>query len=164
MASAEARPEAAAPPSPAVERLAALPATHVVLLYDGVCGLCSRIVSFLLPRDRAGRIHFAALQGALAAELLRRHGLAPDEGDPQSIVLVQSPGRPDERLFFRSAAALRIARLLPGLWPALAVLTVVPRVVRDWVYDRVAASRYRVFGRLDACTLPSPENRARFLD
>jgi predicted DCC family thiol-disulfide oxidoreductase YuxK len=149
----------------AMDRLAAVPATHVIVLYDGVCGLCSRIVSFLLQRDRRGLIHFATLQGPAAAELLRRHGEPPVDGTPQSIVLVQAPGTADERLYHRSAAALRIGRLLPGFWPALAALLgAVPRFLRDWVYDRVAASRYSLFGRLEACTLPTPENRARFLD
>ena len=165
MALPEAKPgDKPAPPVPGLEKLAAVPAADVVVLYDGVCGLCSRVVSFLLPRDRGRRIHFAALQGQVAGEILRRHGIAQREGDPESIILVDAPGTPDERLFFRSAAALRIARVLPGAWPALAVLFAVPRFLRDWLYDRVANSRYRIFGRLDACTLPSPENRGRFLD
>jgi len=163
MASAEPRVDTAGLPA-AFARLAAVPATDVIVLYDGVCGLCSRIVSFLLPRDRAHRIHFAALQGPVAAELLRRNGQPPVDGDPQSIILVEAPGTADERLSHRSDAALRLARALPGGWPVLAALLVVPRLVRDWVYDRVANNRYRIFGRLDACTLPSPENRARFLD
>ena len=163
MALAEPR-DAAVPVTPALQKLAAVPASHVIVLYDGVCGLCSRIVSFLLPRDRGRRIHFAALQGQVAAEILRRHGEPPVEGDPQSIILVQQPGTPDERLFHRSGAALRIARVLPGPWPALGALLAVPRLLRDWAYDRVANNRYRIFGRTDACTLPSPENRARFLD
>jgi len=164
MALAEAQGVGSAAAAAGTQKLAGLPAGDVIVLYDGVCGLCSRIVSFLLPRDRARRIHFAALQGALAAGILGRHGLPPVEGDPQSIILVEAPGTPHERLFHRSAAALRIARLLPGAWPALAAFWVVPRLLRDWVYDRVANNRYRIFGRLDACTLPSPENRARFLD
>lgn len=162
-----AEPEAAGastPASAALARLAAVPPSHVVVLYDGVCGLCSRIVSFLLPRDCERRIHFAALQGPAAAEILRRHGEPPVDGDPQSIILVQAPGTAEERLFHRSAAALHLARMLPGPWPALALFLAVPRFVRDFVYDRVANNRYRIFGRLDACTLPSPENRARFLD
>ena len=161
MALAEPLPETA---SPALAKLAGVPATHVIVLYDGICGLCSRLVSFLLPRDRERRIHFAALQGAVAAEILRRHGQPPVEGDPQSIILVLAPGSPGERLFHRSEAALRLAGVLPGAWPALRALLAVPRALRDWVYDRVANNRYRIFGRLEACTLPSPENRARFLD
>jgi len=168
MALAESRQGAPAPAPPAASaalgRLAAVPATHVIVLYDGVCGLCSRIVSFLLPRDRERRIHFAALQGAVAGEILRRHGQPPVQGDPQSIIVVQAPGTPAERLFHRSGAALRIARALPGAWPALAAFLAVPRSIRDWVYDRIANNRYRIFGRLDACTLPSPDNRDRFLD
>ena len=142
----------------------ALRPDELVVLYDGVCGLCSRLVSFLLPRDRRRRFRFAALQGQLAAAILARHGVVPPPGDPQSIVLVQFPDTPEERLYFRSTAALRILRALPGAWPALALLLALPRVVRDWGYNLVANNRYRIFGRLDACTLPSPENRARFLE
>jgi len=160
-----AEPQAGVAPAPTpLAKLGAVPPGHVIVLYDGVCGLCSRIVSFLLPRDRRRRIHFAALQGAVAAELLRRHGEPPVDGDPQSIILVTSPGTPGERLFHRSGAALRLAGVLPGAWPALGALLAVPALLRDWVYDRVANNRYRIFGRLEACTLPSPENRARFLD
>lgn len=155
MALAEAR-SASDPASPRPDEL--------VVLYDGVCGLCSRLVSFLLPRDRRRRLRFAALQGQVAATILARHGIAPAAGDPQSIVLVQFPNTPSERLYFRSSAALRIVRTLPAAWPALALLLALPRFLRDWGYDRVANNRYRIFGRLDACTLPSPENRARFLD
>jgi predicted DCC family thiol-disulfide oxidoreductase YuxK len=138
----------------------------LIVLYDGVCGLCSRLVSFLLPRDRERRLRFAALQGRTASAILTRHGIAPlaAGAEPRSIVLVEFPDTPAERLFFRSTAALRIVRALPGAWPALALLLALPRALRDWGYDRVARSRYRIFGRLDACTLPSPENRARFLD
>jgi predicted DCC family thiol-disulfide oxidoreductase YuxK len=166
MGLAETRPGTPAAPGSAAAG-AAPPAPNpggVIVLYDGVCGLCSRIVSFLLPRDRHRRIRFAALQGQVAATILGRHGVAPVEGDPQSIVLVEFPDTPSERLYFRSSAALRILRTLPGVWPVLAALLVLPRFVRDWGYDRVANNRYRIFGRLDACTLPSPENRSRFLD
>jgi predicted DCC family thiol-disulfide oxidoreductase YuxK len=135
-----------------------------VVLYDGVCGLCSRLVAFLLPRDRARRLRFAPLQGPFAAAALRRHGVTPPEGDPDSIVLVEEAGTPAERLVFRSSAALRILGALPGVWPALRLLLAVPRPLRDWVYDRVAKRRYRLFGKLDACAVPSPETRSRFLD
>ncbi|HEY4186160.1 MAG TPA: DCC1-like thiol-disulfide oxidoreductase family protein [Polyangia bacterium] len=161
MALAEARGVA---PPPSVPTVAS--SRDVIVLYDGVCGLCSRLISFLLPRDRHRRLRFAALQGRTAAAILSRHGVTPTApgAAPQSVVLVELPDTPSERLYFRSDAALRIAHALPGAWPALALLLVLPRFLRDWGYDRVANSRYRIFGRLDACTLPSPENRARFLD
>ena len=134
------------------------------MLYDGVCGLCNRFVSFVLPRDRAGHVRFAPLQGRFAAEVLGRHGVAAPEGDPETIVLVESPGAPDERLSFRSTAALRVAGWLDGPWSWLRLLRIVPRGLRDWAYDRVARNRYRIFGKLDACPVPTRESRGRFLD
>ena len=128
-----------------------------IVLYDGVCGLCNRSVQFILRHDRAGRFRFAALQSDFARGLLRRHGLPEDQ--LESVVLVR-----DGRAYRRSAAALGIARGLDAPWPLLGALgRVVPRFVADFVYDRVASSRYRVFGKLDACMLPPPEVRSRFL-
>ena len=148
---------------------AALPSTppapdELVVLYDGVCGLCNGLVKFVLPRDRRLRIRFAALQGAYAGAVLARHGIVPPPGDPQSIVLVAHPGTPSERLYVRSEAALRIGRALSGAWRLVGLFRVVPRPLRDWVYDRVAKNRYRIFGRYDACPMPTPESRARFVD
>jgi predicted DCC family thiol-disulfide oxidoreductase YuxK len=134
-----------------------------IVLYDGVCGLCNRLVSYLIPRDPTARIRFAPLQGQFAAEVLRRHGIPAPEGDPDSFVLVEAPGTPHERVSQRSTAALRTAAWLTRPWSWLRILWVVPRPVRDWVYDRIAKSRYRLFGKLDACPLPTAESRARFL-
>jgi len=135
-----------------------------LVLYDGVCGLCNRFVQFVLPRDPRGRVRFATLQGPTAAQVLLRHRLAVPEGDPESIVLVEHLGTPAERLSFRSDGALGVARWLRAPWSWLVVLRVVPRPLRDWIYERVARARYRIFGKLDACPLPSPAHRARFLD
>jgi predicted DCC family thiol-disulfide oxidoreductase YuxK len=127
-----------------------------LVLYDGTCGLCSRSVQLILRHDRRGRFRFAALQSGAGRALLRRHGLPVDELD--SVVLVEGG-----RAYTRSRAALRIARGMDAPWPALRALAVVPRAVADFVYDRVARNRYRLFGRTEACMLPPPEVRARFL-
>ena len=127
-----------------------------LVLYDGTCGLCDRSVQLILRHDRRGRFRFAALQSDLGRALLARHGLPVDALD--TVVLVE-----DGRAWTKSAAALGIARRLDRPWPALGVLRVVPRPIRDFCYDRVAKSRYRIFGRVDACMLPPPEVRARFL-
>jgi predicted DCC family thiol-disulfide oxidoreductase YuxK len=130
---------------------------HAVVLFDGVCNLCSGWVQFLLRRDPGGRFRFASLQSDIGRELARRHGLSA--GAMDSVVLIEG-----DRAYERSTAVLRICRLLPGAWPALAVFRIVPAAVRDWVYDRVAANRYRWFGRREACWLPAAEWRTRFLD
>ena len=127
-----------------------------VVLYDGTCGLCDRSVQLILRHDRRGRFRFAALQSDVGRALLERHGLPVDALD--TVVLVE-----DGRAFVKSSAALGIARWMDAPWPALRVLAVIPRAVRDFFYDRLAKNRYRIFGRVDACMLPPPEVRARFL-
>jgi predicted DCC family thiol-disulfide oxidoreductase YuxK len=133
-----------------------------IILYDGVCGLCHRLNRFVLARDRAERFRFAALQSDLARKILTRHGRDPRDLD--TLYLVLGHGRPDERLLRKSDAALWILRELGGPWRAAGALRVVPRPLRDVGYDLVARTRYRLFGRYDACPLPDPRHRARFLD
>lgn len=136
---------------------------HPIVLYDGVCGLCNRAVQFILRRDRAGVFRFAPLQGQYAASVLARHGMISTDLDTMYVVIGESEA--EEKLLSRSDAVLFIARELGGVWGLLAaVLRLVPRVVGDWAYDMVARHRYPMFGRYDACPLPSAETRDRFLD
>lgn len=137
-------------------------ASGPIILYDGVCGLCNRLNRFVLARDAAGRFRFAALQSRVAAEILGRHGRDPRDLD--TLYLVLEPGRPGERLLQKSDAVLWILRELGGGWRLAGALRVVPRTIRDLAYDLVARSRYRVFGRYDACPVADPRHRARFLD
>jgi predicted DCC family thiol-disulfide oxidoreductase YuxK len=145
-----------------VQDAASATADAPIILYDGVCGLCNRLNRFVLARDPAGRFRFASLQSTVAAEILGRHGRDPQDLD--TLYLVLAPRRPDERLLRKSDAVLWIVRELGGLWRLSGVLRLLPRVVRDAGYDVVARARYRVFGRYDACPLPDPRHRARFLD
>jgi predicted DCC family thiol-disulfide oxidoreductase YuxK len=131
-----------------------------VLLYDGYCGLCDRAVQWVLVRDRDARFRFATLQGRFADGLRQRH---PGLAGVDSLVLVTVDGSGRERVNVRSDAALGVARELPG-WSWFATLAgLVPRVVRDATYDLVARSRFRWFGRLKACRIPAPDERARFI-
>ena len=125
-----------------------------VILFDGVCNLCDASVQFVLDHDRAAHFRFAPLQSETARRLVGDRATALD-----SIVLVE-----DGRVYDRSTAALRIARRLDGAWPALAAFLVVPRPLRDVVYDWIARNRYRWFGTRDACRLPTPDTAARFLE
>ena len=127
------------------------------ILFDGVCNLCNGFVRFVIARDPAARFRFAALTSPAAIEALRRAGAAPPV--PDSIVLIE-----DGKAYFRSDAALRIARRLRFPWPAACALALVPRALRDGLYDVIAARRYRWFGRREACMVPTPELRGRFLD
>ena len=126
------------------------------ILFDGVCNLCNGFVKFVIKRDPKARFRFGALSSETARELLKDagvHGSIPD-----SIVLIQ-----DGHVYFRSDAPLRIVRGLTFPWPLFAVFAVVPRVIRDRVYDFIAAHRYRWFGRRDVCMVPTPEVKDRFL-
>jgi predicted DCC family thiol-disulfide oxidoreductase YuxK len=132
-----------------------------ILLYDGTCGFCDGAVKFVLRVDRRGELRFAALDSDFGAAVLQRH---PALAAVDSVVYVEYPDSADELVFVRSEAALRVARYLGGPWRALgAVARLIPTPARDWLYDRFAAIRYRVFGRVDSCALPAPEVRARFI-
>jgi predicted DCC family thiol-disulfide oxidoreductase YuxK len=131
---------------------------HAVILYDGVCVLCSGVVRFIIERDPTARFRFASVQSEVGRRLLAEHGLPLDRWD--SFVLVDEDGA----AYLRSAAFLRIVPRLSGPWRALAVGRLVPAVLRDGVYDLVARSRYRLFGRRESCMVPTPEIRARFLE
>lgn len=126
-----------------------------VIYFDGYCGLCNGFVDFVLARDRRRRFRFAPLQGTTATA---RFG-APGDVDPTTILLEDSG-----TVYERSTAALRIITDLGGVWRLAGILRLVPRFIRDAIYDWIARHRYGWFGKRDACRLPSPEERAVFLD
>lgn len=131
-------------------------APHPVVLFDGVCNLCSGSVQFILKRDPQGLFRFASLQSDAGRRLMTEHGLDPDA--LSSVVLLE-----DGRAWQESSAALRIARRLPGGWKLLRLFSVIPRPLRDAVYRWIARNRYRWFGKTEACWLPTPELKGRFL-
>ncbi|WP_426492787.1 thiol-disulfide oxidoreductase DCC family protein [Hymenobacter sp. 102] len=135
-----------------------MPDASAIILFDGVCNLCNGFVQFVIRHDAAGRFRFAALQSEAGQALLRQHRL-PTPTEPDSVVLVMG-----DRAYMHSAAALRILRGLTGGWRWLAGLgLLVPRRLRDAVYRLIARHRYQWFGRQEACWMPTPELRARFL-
>jgi predicted DCC family thiol-disulfide oxidoreductase YuxK len=129
---------------------------HPIVLFDGVCNLCHGTVRFLLDRDPAARFRFAPLQSDVGQALLAHFDLDPTALD--NVVLIDADG-----LHVRSDAVLRCARLLRAPWNWSWALTAIPRPLRDAAYDFVARNRYRWFGKKDACPMPRPEWRARFL-
>ena len=137
--------------------------SNPIILYDGVCGLCNRLVKFLLKHDKDGRLRFASLQSAFAEKVLSRHGF--DAKDLDTVHVVENYDRPGERVLQRSDAILRAGRELGGFWgTSSSIAKIVPRSIRDLVYRFVATNRYRVFGKYDTCMLPDPNQRSRFLD
>ena len=139
-----------------------------VLLFDGTCNFCDQAMHFVIDHERGPTLRFAAIQsdpgralleGSTTAEQakLLREGLSGD-GDPDSVVLVE-----DGRLYTHSTAALRLVRHLGWPWSWLRIFVIVPRPIRDGVYRWFARHRYQWFGKVDACRVPTPELRARFL-
>ena len=127
-----------------------------MVLFDGVCNLCNGSVQFIIARDSAAHFHFAALDSEAARRVLDE--VAVSGPLPDSVVLIDHG-----RVYTRSTAALRIAQGLAFPWPLISALMVVPRPLRDLLYDWIARHRYRWFGKRDACMLPTPGIRQRFL-
>jgi predicted DCC family thiol-disulfide oxidoreductase YuxK len=135
--------------------------TKPVLLYDGSCGFCAESVQLVLRHDRRGTLQFAALDGTFGREVLARH---PELGQVDSVVWYDpGDGRSSDRLLTRSAAALRVARYLGGPWRFASVAALVPRFLRDALYDLVARHRHSLVPGGPQCLVPTPDQRARFL-
>lgn len=136
-------------------------AIHLVL-YDGVCGLCSSLLQFLLTHDRRGVFAFASLQSRTGRTVVEHLG-----GDPAGLTsfYVLANYRTDRsRTLAKSKAALFVAGQLGWPWKAAVMARVLPGVVLDLAYDVIARNRYRVFGRFEQCPAPRPEFRGRFIE
>ena len=149
--------------NPAAQEAAALSSARMpVLLYDGVCGFCNETVRTLLRLDPRGTLRFAALQSDYGQRVVARH---PTLKGVDSVVFVEtSPDDGTERVHVRSDAALRVASYLGGPWKIFLLARLLPRRLRDFLYDTFARNRYKLFGKYDTCLLPAPEVRSRFLD
>jgi predicted DCC family thiol-disulfide oxidoreductase YuxK len=135
---------------------------HPVLLYDGQCGFCNKGVQHILKYDKRKTILFAALQSEYGRGVVTRH---PELNGVDSLVFVEPLEFAYlEQVFVRSDAALRVAAYLGWPWKLALAAYVIPRPMRDYLYDQFAKRRYRWFGKYDTCPLPSPDVRARFLD
>ena|ERR1700752_4374033 len=137
-------------------------ALKAIVLYDGVCGLCNRAVQFLLKRDRHDVFRFAPLQSELAATVLKRHRIDPSKLD--TVYAILNHGQSDELLLAKSDAALFFARTLGGFWSLGGLCRIIPRSLRNALYDFVARHRYRVFGQSESCMLPDPRHRHKFIE
>jgi predicted DCC family thiol-disulfide oxidoreductase YuxK len=127
-----------------------------VVIFDGVCKLCTHSVAFILRHEAAPALRFAPMQSPAGRHLMEQFGIDPTQ--MKTFVVIA-----DGRAYLRSDAAIRISRFFRGAWRWLGIVKIVPRPIRDYVYDVVARNRYRWFGRHDACIVPTPELQARFL-
>jgi predicted DCC family thiol-disulfide oxidoreductase YuxK len=126
-----------------------------IVLFDGVCNLCSASVRFVIQRDTKKKFLFASLQSEFAK---RKFPERADDAIKTIVLLTNS------KTYFRSDAALEISKELNGLWPALYFLKIIPRSIRNAIYDFISRNRYRWFGKREACWIPSPEWSSRFVD
>ena len=129
--------------------------SNPVIMFDGYCNLCNGAVQWIIKRDTKEQFYFAPINSHYATNTLSSSFLTSID----SIVLIM-----DNQTYIKSTAALEIARQLPFPYPLLAVFYLIPRVLRDSVYDFVARNRYRIWGKQEACMVPSPALKARFLD
>ena len=136
--------------------------TKAIVLYDGVCGLCNRAVQFLLKRDHHDRLQFASLQSDVAARVLQRHGMDPISLD--TVYAVLNHDEPNETLLAKGDAFLFFAKVIGGIWSVARVGRIIPRPIRNWLYDFIARHRYQVFGKSESCMLPDPKQRHKFLE
>lgn len=139
-----------------------IPESNLIVLYDGVCGLCNRLNQFLLKRDTHDRFRFASLQSDLARTLLKRHGV--DSHDLDTVNVVLDYDQPSERVLSRSDAIIYVLTRLGGIWKLASLGRVLPKFLRDSMYRMVARNRYRFFGKHESCMLPDPRHRHKFLE
>jgi predicted DCC family thiol-disulfide oxidoreductase YuxK len=141
----------------------ALAPDTILVLYDGICGLCHGAVQFLLRRDHHDRFRFAALQTDFARQSLARHRHNP--GEMETVCVLVNFGKPEEKLLVQSDAALHALVALGGIWNVLgSAARFLPRVLRDAAYGQLARHRYRIFGKRESCLWPDDATRHKFLD
>lgn len=129
---------------------------NAIILFDGVCNFCNGSVNFIIERDPTAYFKFAPLQSEIGQKLIDEHGVNKAETD--SVILIESG-----KVYTHSTAALRVARKLTGAWKLFYGFWIVPKFIRDFAYKLFAKNRYKMFGKIDACMLPTPDVRARFL-
>lgn len=129
---------------------------HLLLIFDGFCNLCNAAVDFVMKHDSEKKIKFVAAQTEHGRRVVESLGIEHTAFD--SVLFVE-----DSRIYSGSTAVLRVCRHLPGAWRWLTLLNLIPKPIRDWIYQWIARNRYRWFGRRATCRLPTPEMRDRFL-
>jgi predicted DCC family thiol-disulfide oxidoreductase YuxK len=130
--------------------------TNPILLFDGVCNLCNGLVKFIIKRDHRSRIRFAPLQSDAGKSLLVKSGL--DHEEINTVVYLKG-----DKVFLRSSAVLQLLKDLGGGWKLFYGFILIPPVIRDFFYNLIARTRYRIFGRTGSCIIPNREIRGRFL-
>jgi len=129
-----------------------------IIFFDGVCNLCNSAVQFIIKHDKNDCFRFATLQGATGQKFISDRNIDTTQVD--SIILVE----PDVAYYTKSEAALKIGKNFGGAWKLLWVFEQLPTAFNDFVYDYIAKNRYKWYGKKDACMIPTPELKAKFLE
>lgn len=127
-----------------------------IILFDGVCNLCNGAVTYIIKRDKKNVFKFAALQSEIGQQLISKFNI--DTSKVDSIILIDG-----EKHYTKSSAALHIAKQLSGAYPLLFGFMVVPKFIRNSVYDYIAKNRYKWFGKKESCMIPTAELKSKFL-
>jgi predicted DCC family thiol-disulfide oxidoreductase YuxK len=128
-----------------------------IVIFDGICSLCTHSVRFILNHEADQSIRFAPVQSLAGKRLMRDYGFDPD--DAKTLVFLSAG-----KLYSKSDAVIQVSKSLRWPWKMLGAVKIIPRPVRDWVYDLIARHRYRWFGRYETCISPSPNLKARFIE
>lgn len=134
-----------------------LPANKKIILFDGVCNLCDSSIQFIIRQDKKDQFRFVALQSDLGMEIIKHIGI--DTSKIDSIILYE----PGNAYYYKSEAALKIAKELGGIYSAIGWFSVLPKSWTNVIYDYIAKNRYKWYGKKDACMIPTPELKAKFL-
>lgn len=128
----------------------------MIILFDGVCNFCNSSINFVIENDKRNLFKFAPLQSEIGQQLLAEHNI--DSVETDSVILIENG-----KAYTHSTAALQIAKNLGGIWSLGYIFIILPKSIRDFFYKLFAKNRYRLFGKKDACMMPTPEIRAKFL-
>ena len=127
------------------------------ILFDGVCNMCNGLVQFIIKRDPKACFSFAALQSDSGRALLTLYGIPVTQTDTFVYIC-------EKKSYIKSTAALKVLKDLGGAWKFIYILIIIPAPIRDFVYNLLARSRYKLFGKRDSCMMPTPDIKSRFLE
>ncbi|MET6990693.1 thiol-disulfide oxidoreductase DCC family protein [Sediminicola arcticus] len=132
--------------------------TKKIILFDGVCNLCNGAIQFIIKQDKSDNFRYAPLQSNIGRKFLQERNI--DNAIIDSIILIE----PGVAYYTKSAAALKIGQDFGGAWKLLQILEWIPESISNFIYDLIAKNRYNWFGKKEACMIPTPELKAKFLE
>lgn len=134
-----------------------LPKDKKIILFDGVCNLCDATVQFIIKRDSKDIFRFVAIQSELGQQIVNHIGI--DTSKTDSIILYE----PGHAYYYKAEAAIKIAKKLGGIFVLMGIFSILPKWLSNRVYDYIAKNRYKWYGKKEACMIPTPQMRAKFL-